>query len=346
MVTKRAVSNAARPIAARGTASRLARRAALLPLALAALMGAGAVQAQGTYPTKPIRFMVGFPPGGSADVASRTIAQRLSERLGQPLVMDNRAGAGGMVGLEAIAKSAPDGYTIGIGTSGALTVNPTLRPKMPYDSLKDFAPVSTLVINPIALTIAPGQPPQNTREFLAWAKSQPGKLSFGTAGTGTAMHLAGEVLNQMAGINIVHVPYKGSAPAAVDLMGGQIPLGVLDLAAGLTHIRSGKIRALGMTTLNRSPVAPEIPTLAESGVPGFDVKSWFGIVAPAGTPPEIINRLNAEIVAILNSQEGKDRLVAAGLEALPSTPQAFMDTIRSEIPRWAGVIKAAGIKLE
>jgi len=325
---------------------RVVLKLAALPLALLALASSGAAQAQAAYPNKPIRFMVGFPPGGSADVSSRTISQRLSERLGQPLVMDNRAGAGGMVGLEAIAKSAPDGYTIGIGTSGALTVNPTLRSKLPYDPLKDFAYISTMVVNPIALTISPALPPKDMREFLAWAKPQPGKLSFGTAGTGTAMHLAGEVLNQMAGINIVHVPYKGSAPAAVDLMGGQIPLGVLDLAAGLTHIRSGKIRALGMTSANRSPVAPEIPTLAESGVPGYDVRSWFGIVAPAGTPPEIISRLNAEIVAVLSSQEGKDRMVAAGLEAAPSSPQVFLDTVRSEIPRWAGVIKAAGIKLE
>ena len=326
---------------------RVVLKLAALPLALLALASSGAAQAQAAYPDKPIRFMVGFPPGGSADVASRTMSQRLSERLGQPLIMDNRAGAGGMVGLEAIAKSTPDGYTIGIGTSGALTVNPTLRSKLPYDPLKDFAYISTMVVNPIALTISPSLPPQNMKEFLTWAKGQSSaKLSFGTAGTGTAMHLAGEVLNQMAGITIVHVPYKGSAPAAVDLMGGQIPLAVLDLAAGLTHIRSGKIRALGMTSLNRSPVAPEIPTLAETGVPGYDVRSWFGIVAPAGTPPEIINRLNAEIVAVLGSQEGKDRMVASGLEASPSTPQAFLDTVRSEIPRWAGVIKAAGIKLE
>lgn len=304
------------------------------------------VSAQSVYPNRPIRFIVGFPPGGSTDVAIRAIAPRWSERLGQPIVFDNRAGAGGVVGAETIAKSAPDGYTIGFGTSGALTVNVTLLPRLPYDPLKDFAPISMMVTNPIALTIHPSLPPQNLRDFLVWAKTQPGKLSFGTAGTGTAMHLSGEVLKQMTGIDIVHVPYKGSNPAAVDLMGGQIPLAVLDLAAGRTHIRAGRIRALGVTSAQRSPVAPEIPTMAEAGVPGFEVKSWFGILAPAGTPPEIVARLNADLVAILESQEGRERMISAGLESAPSTPQFFMETIRAEIPRWARVIRTAGIRLE
>jgi tripartite-type tricarboxylate transporter receptor subunit TctC len=295
------------------------------------------------WPTRPIRFLIGFAPGGSNDVAARLLAPGLGERLGQPVIVENRPGAGGIVGIDAVAKAPPDGYTIGIGVSGALTINPSLM-KLPFDPQKDFAPITMFCINPIALIANPGFGATNFRELLAKARAEGKPLPFGTSGNGTAMHLAGELLKQTTGIPLEHVPYKGSAPAASDIVAGQIPLGVLDLASAKALIASGRLRAIGVTSAARSVTAPEIPTLAETGVPGYDVKSWFGILAPAGTPPEIVRRLNEAIVAQLAVPEIREKLIAAGLEPAPGTPQAFEETIRSEIGRWAAVIRTAGIK--
>jgi tripartite-type tricarboxylate transporter receptor subunit TctC len=296
------------------------------------------------WPTRPIRFIIGFAPGGSNDVAARLLAPGLGDRLGQPVIVENRPGAGGIVGIDAVAKAPPDGYTIGIGVSGALTINPSLM-KLPFDPQKDFAPITMFCLNPIALIANPGVGAANFRELLAKAKADGNKpMAFGTSGNGTAMHLAGELLKQTTGLPLEHVAYKGSAPAASDIVGGQIPLGVLDLASAKALIASGRLRAIGVTTAKRSLTAPEIPTLAETGVPGYDVKSWFGILAPAGTPPEIVRRLNEAIVAQLAVTDVREKLIAAGLEPAPGTPQEFGDTIRTEIARWAAVIKAAGIK--
>jgi tripartite-type tricarboxylate transporter receptor subunit TctC len=298
------------------------------------------------YPSKPLRFMAGFPPGGVADIVARIIAPPLAQRLGQPVVVDNRAGAGGVIGADAVAKSAPDGYTIGFGVSGALTANVTLMPKLPYDPLKDLASVSKVVNNPLALVVSSSLGVNSVKEFISLAKSKPGQLSYGTAGHGTAMNLAGELLNQMAAIDMRHVPYKGSNPAAVDLLAGHIQAAVLDLATAKPHLESGRLKALAVTTAKRTAIAPELPTMAEAGVPGYELGSWFGLIMPAGTPSEIIKRINAELTRVLNDPKVREQLLAAKTEPLPTTPEEMHNTIRKEIQQTATLIKAANIKLD
>jgi tripartite-type tricarboxylate transporter receptor subunit TctC len=298
------------------------------------------------YPGKPLRFMAGFPPGGVADIVARIIAPPLSQRLGQPVVVDNRAGAGGVIGADAVAKSAPDGYTIGFGVSGALTANVTLMPKLPYDPLKDLASVSKVVNNPLALVVSTSLGVNSVKEFITLAKLKPGQLTYGTAGHGTAMNLAGELLNQMAGIDLRHVPYKGSNPAAVDLLAGHIQAAVLDLATAKSHLESGRLKALAITTAKRTAIAPELPTMAEAGVPGYELGSWFGLIMPAGTPPGIIKRINAELTGVLNDPKVREQLLAAKTEPMPSTPEEMRNTIRKEIQQTAALIKAANIKLD
>ncbi len=298
------------------------------------------------YPNKPIRFMVGFPPGGSTDVAVRLIAPRLAERLGQQLVIDNRAGAGGNIGVDAVAKAAPDGYTIGFGVSGALAVNVTLQANLPYDPLKDLAPVALAMINPLVLCTALETPANSLLELIAYAKPRPGRLSYGTGGTGTAMHLSGAMLNLLGGIELVHVAFKGNSAAATGLVGHQIPVAVVDLTSARSFIRAGRIRALGVTSARRTQLAPEIPPLAELGLPGFDVTSWFGVVAPAGTPADIVAYLNAELIAVLKAPDMREKLSAAGLEPVPGTSDEFAALIRSEIRKYAELIRSSGIRLE
>jgi tripartite-type tricarboxylate transporter receptor subunit TctC len=312
-------------------------------LALAAL-AAGDAGAQAGYPSKPIRFVVSFPPGGSSDLVARAMAPRMAGRLGQQVLVENRPGAGGNIGVDAVAKSAPDGHAIGIAAAGALTINPHLYPSMPFDPLKDLAPVSMLAVIPIVIASSPAGA-GSVRELIAAAKAQPGKLSFGTTGSGSAMHLAGELLKQMTGIDMVHVPYKGSGPAAADLAGGQIPLAIVDLTSALPHIRAGRVKAVAVTGPARTVTAPDIPTVAESGVPGFDAVGWFGVVAPAGTPAPVVARLNAEIVDALKVPEIRQHLLAGGAEPATSTPEEFGRFIRSESEKWAKVVKAAGVKL-
>jgi tripartite-type tricarboxylate transporter receptor subunit TctC len=311
-------------------------------LIVAALVS-GAAGAQ-AYPSKPIRWVVGFPPGGGTDIISRLIAQKMGESWGQQVLVENRPGAGGNIGMDAVAKAAPDGHTIGLGAAGALSVNVSLLPSMPFDPLKDLAPVSMLAIIPIVVAAHPSVPATDARSLIAYAKSQPGKLSFGTTGNGSAMHLAGELMKQMAEFDMLHVPYKGSAPAAADLAGGQIPLAIVDLTSALPHIRSGRVKAIGVTSASRSAVAPEIPTIAETGLPGFDAIGWFGVVAPGGTPSALIARLNAEVVEAMKAPEIRERLMAGGAEPQTSTPEEFAAFIRAEIPKWARVIKSAGVK--
>lgn len=307
-------------------------------------MGAAGAQ---TYPSKPIRFIVGFPPGaGSADVSARAIAPKLAERLGQPVVVDNRAGAGGNIGVDAIAKSPPDGYTIGFGATGSLAVSVTLQPSLPYDPLKDVAPLTLSMLLPQILVVNVSTPVNSVQELIAFAKARPGQLAFGTAGNGTAMHLAGEMLNLMTGISLVHVPYKGGYAAATDLIGGQIPVAIIDLATARAFVRAGRMRELAMTSAQRTPLAPELPTISESGVPGLAAPSWFGIIAPAGTPPGIVTRLNSELVAVLKSAEVREKMMSAGIEPLSSTPQEFAAFIHSEIEKYARFIKSAGIKAQ
>ncbi|OGA74436.1 MAG: ABC transporter substrate-binding protein [Betaproteobacteria bacterium RIFCSPLOWO2_12_FULL_65_14] len=313
-------------------------------LLLAALAFSSAALAQ-SYPTKPIRFIVSFPPGGSSDLIARAIAPHMSSRLGQPVVVENRPGAGGMIGVGAVAKAAPDGYTIGLAAAGALSSNISLYPSMPFHPEKDLAPISTLAMIPFFLIAHPSQP-ATLKEVIAKAKSAPGALSFGHGGSGSTMHLSGELLNMLAGVKIQAVPYKGSGPVSADVLGGQVPLGVVDLPSAIAHVRAGKVRALAVTSKQRISAAPEVPTFEEAGVPGYEAIGWFGVVAPAATPRPIIDRLNAEIRAALAAPEIRARALAAGTEPLTNTPAEFAGMIREETKKWAEVIKAGGIKLQ
>jgi tripartite-type tricarboxylate transporter receptor subunit TctC len=295
------------------------------------------------WPSKPIRFIVSFPPGGSSDLISRAIAPHLGERLGQPVLVENRGGAGGMIGVDAVAKSAPDGHTIGLAAAGALSSNVSLYPSMPFDPQKDLAPVSMLALIPFFLVAHPSQP-ATLKELIEKAKSTP--LSYGFGGNGSTMHLAGELFNMMAGLKVQGVPYKGSGPVSADVLGGQVPLGVVDVPSAIANVRAGRMRALAVTSKQRIAAAPEVPTFEEAGLPGYEAVGWFGVVAPAATPPEIVNRLSAEIRRALAIPDVKERAIAAGAEPFTNSPQEFAALIREETKKWAEVIKAAGVKLE
>jgi tripartite-type tricarboxylate transporter receptor subunit TctC len=289
---------------------------------------------------------VTFPPGGSADAVVRLIAPRLAEKLGQPVVVDNRPGAGGNIGLSVVAKAPADGYTLGVGAAGALAANSSLYPQMPFDVQKDFKPVGMLAAIPFVIVAHPSVPARSLRELVAQAKAQPGRLSLAHGGNGTAMHLSAELFTQMADVKIGGVPYKGSGPAALDVLGGQVQLGVVDLPAALQHIRAGKLTALAVTSPQRLPQLPEVPTVSESGLAGYDATGWFGVVAPAGTPVAIVNRLSAEIGAALKDEGIRAAMRAQGVEPAPGTPEAFEGYIRSETVKWSQVIRTANIKLE
>ena len=306
------------------------------------LLWIGLAQAQ-PYPSKPIRFIVSFPPGGSADLISRAIAPKLSEKLGQPVVVENRAGAGGMIGVDAVAKAAPDGHTIGLAAAGALTTNIHLYPTMPFNPEKDLAPVSMLAMIPFFLVAHPSQP-DSLKELIAKAKA--GNLSYGHGGQGSTMHLAGELLNMMAQVKIQAVPYKGSGPVSADVLGGQVPLGVVDVPSAISNVKAGKLRALAVTSKQRISAAPDVPTFEEAGLPGYEAVGWFGAVAPAGTSPQIVQRLNAEIRAALLAPDVKERAIAAGAEPAPSTPEDFAAYIREETKKWGEVVRTAGVKLQ
>jgi tripartite-type tricarboxylate transporter receptor subunit TctC len=289
---------------------------------------------------------VTFPPGGSADAILRAIAPRVGDRLGQPLVIENRPGAGGNIGLTVVAKAEPDGYTVGLGAAGALSANVSLYPQMPFDPVKDFKPVSLVAVIPFVFVGHPSVGVKTQAELVELAKRDPGKLSIGHGGNGTAMHLTAALFEQTAGVKLVSVPYRGSGPVAVDVLGGQIPLGVTDLPAALPHIRSGRMLAFSVTGERRVPALPEVLTVAEAGVAGYESVGWFGIVAPAATPDAIVNRLNAAIVEALNDPGIQTTIRNLGVEPAPSTPGAFADYIKSETVKWGRVIRSAGIKLE
>jgi tripartite-type tricarboxylate transporter receptor subunit TctC len=317
---------------------------ALAAIAAACLAFAPAVAtAQSLQPGKPIRFLVGYPPGGGTDLVARLVGGKLAERLELPVVVENRVGAAGNIAMDAIAKAAPDGHTIALGVSG-MTINATLMPELTFDPVRDFAPVSKLANNPLVLVVVPSFQAKDLRALVAEAKAQPGKLNYGTPGNGTGMHMMGELLNGQAEVKLSHVPYKGNGPLVNDLLGGHIPVGISDLASTIQFIKAGKLHPIGIGSPARTPIAPELPTLAESGLPGFAVLSWTGVVAPARTPAGIVERLNAEIRSILGTPEVRDKMLAAGLEPAPTTVAEFAEIIRSDIAKWAKVIKAAGIK--
>ncbi len=299
------------------------------------------------YPAKPIRLVVPYPAGGPLDIMARAIGQKLTEAWKQPVVVDNRAGAGGNIGADFVAKSAPDGYTLLMGAVATHAINPSLYSKIPYDPVRDFAPVALVAQVPNILVLNPAVPAKTVRELIALARSKPGYLNFGSGSTGSTGHLAGELFNTMAGVKMVHIPYKGAAPATADLLGGQVHLMFDNLASALPNVKAGKLRALAVTTLARSEAIPELPTIAESGLPGFDLSTWFGLMVPAGTPPEIVARLNAEIVRALDAKDMRERLEKMGAEPLPNnTPEHFAAFIRAEAAKYAKVVKDSGARVD
>ncbi|HEV8518158.1 MAG TPA: tripartite tricarboxylate transporter substrate binding protein [Burkholderiales bacterium] len=299
-----------------------------------------------SYPTKPVRMVVPFAAGaGSNDIMARLIAQRLSERFGEQVVVDNRPGASGIIGTDIVAKALPDGYTI-LMMSLTFSVNPSLFSKLPYNTEKDFLPVTMVASAPLMLVVHPSLPVKSVQEFIAHAKANPGKLNFGSGGPGTTPHLAGEMLKTMSGIQVTHVPYKGGAPALADLIGGQIQFMLENIPGTLPFAKAGKLRALAITDLKRSPSLPDLPTLDESGVKGYQIVGWNGLFVPAGTAQAIVNKLHAEVVAALALPEVKQRLATMGADGVGDTPQHFAAFIKSEIPKWAKVVKDAGLKVE
>ena len=302
-----------------------------------------AARAQG-YPAKPIRMVVPFAAGGPTDVYARAVGQELGRLLGQPLVVDNKPGAGGNLGADMVAKSAPDGYTLVLGAVGAFAVNMTLYPKMPYDVLRDFAPVSLITIVPMMLVVHPAVAVKTPQELVELARAQPGKLSYGSAGSGTSVHMASEMFKAMTGIDMVHVPYKGTAPAVADLMGGQIQLMFSDATTAIPHVKSGKLRAVAVT--RRVEAMPELPTFAERGYPAYDPGVWYGVFAPAGTPRDVMLKLNGAIAKSLQVREVRERLEGLGAQPTSNSPEEFAEFVRAEIARWAKVVKASGARVD
>ena len=297
------------------------------------------------FPDKPIRFIVPFPPGGGNDILARAIAPKMGEFLGQPVVIDNRAGAGGNIGTDLAAKSAPDGYTIVIA-SNQVTINPWLYAKLPFDIEKDFAAVAQAASVPMVLAVHPSVPANTLKEFIALAKTSPGKFNHGTPGNGTPQHIAFEVFNHAAGVQVTHIAYKGTGPAIADLIGGQVQSAIGTMASLEQHVKAGKLRALGVTTPKRSPAMPNVPTVAEAGLPGFEVPLWYSILAPAGTPKEIVARLSGEVARALAVPETRERLTAQGFDVNYLNPEQMSDLIKHDIARWQKSIKDIGLKLD
>ena len=298
------------------------------------------------YPTKPIRILIAQAPGSATDVVSRVVGNRLSEGLGQPIVIEARPGAGGVVGTEAAARSAPDGYTMFMGNNSTHGSNPAVYPKLPYDAINDFAPIAFVASVPYVLVVEPSLPVKSVQELIALAKSRSGKLNYASAGNGSTHHFCGELLKSLAGIDILHVPYKGSPPAITGLLGGEVSLMFANVADIGSQIKAGKVKALAVTTAKRAASLPDAPTMSEAGLPGFEIVSWFGLLAPAGTPAPIVARLNAETVKVLERSDVKAALANQGLEVAPGTPEQFAAHIKSEIAKFTKIGKAAGIKAE
>jgi tripartite-type tricarboxylate transporter receptor subunit TctC len=321
------------------------RRRFIRSMAAAAALGALAASqafAQG-YPTKPVKMIVPFPPGGPTDVQARIVAQKLGESLGQPVVIDNRGGAGGMLGSDIAAKSAPDGYTLLMGASGPHAVGVLTRKEPPYDPLKDFTPLSLVSYSPLMLVVHPSVKANSVQELIALAKSQPGKLNYGSFGNGTMAHFAGELFKLQAGVDIVHVPYKGTAPALADLLAGQIPMMFDTIITSLPHVKSGRLRGLAVTKSTRSQAVPELPTVAEAGLPGFQAVSWIGLMGPANMPKDIVDRISNEMVKMLGDPALRQKLIDAGAEPVGSSAAEFAAHMKAEMERWEPVVKAAGL---
>ena len=313
--------------------------AALLALAHAVALAQG-------YPNKAIKIIVPFPPGGGTDIGTRIIAQKLSEAWGQPVLVENRGGAAGIVGTEATAKSAPDGYTIMMGNIGTHAINVSLYKKLPYDPVKDFAPISHVAGLPLFVLVHPSVKVTSIKELIALAKAQPGKLDYSSSGSGGSMHVAAELFKGMTGTHMVHIPYKGGGPAVADLLAGQVPVSFATVLETLPHVKSGRLRALAVTSANRSLASPSVATVAESGVPEYESISWLALFAPAGTPKDIINKISLEVVRIINLPDVKERLLLQGAEPIGSTPEQLAAVLANDIAKYAKVMKAAGVQPE
>jgi tripartite-type tricarboxylate transporter receptor subunit TctC len=316
--------------------------AALLAASIASIAGSAA--AQQPYPTKPIRLIVAFPPGGSTDIIARVVGQKLGERLGQQVVTDNRGGAGGTIGTEIAAHSAPDGYTLTMGTTSTHVVSVAVYSKLRYDPIRDFAPITLVAITPYLLVVNPGVQAKTLKEFVALVKESQGKLNYASAGNGTTTHLAMEMLKSVAGLDIVHVPFNGNGPANTAVLGGQVQALFGSMPAVLPHAKSGKLRPLAVGTAKRSPSLPDVPTVAESGYKGYEASLWLGFIAPRGTPKPIVDRLHNELVAVVNTAETKDILAKNGADPITNTPAEFAALIKEEIGKYVKAVKAAGMK--
>ena len=322
--------------------SALAHGCAWLGGALLASTGSAFAQ---SFPTKPIRFIAAFPAGGPSDIVARAVGRRMSEVLGQAVVIDNRTGAGGNIGAEFVAKSPPDGHTLLLGGS-FVTIAPSLYAKPPFDPVRDFAPISLIVSNQYVLVIHPSVPARNVKDLIKLAKAQPGKLNYASTGPGSPPRLCGELFKSMAGIDMVNITYKGATPALIDMIGGHIDVYFGGISGTLPPIAGNKVRPLAVTSSRRSSQLPGIPTVAEAALPGYDITTWFGLLAPAATPRDVVNKLNSVIVAIVNEPEMKNYLIGQGVDPITNTPEQFAAHIRSEIPKFAQIVKAAGIKPE
>ena len=314
-------------------------------LVLAALAAAPVIAAE-SYPEKSIRLIVPFPPGGGTDLVARVLAQQLSEAFIQPVVVDNRPGAGGVVGTEIAARATTDGYTLVLGSPGPLTINPVLRKQMPYQTLRDFAPITLATISPFTLVVHPSQPVRSVKELIALAKSKPGQLNYGSGGNGSVSHFSAEQFKGLAGVDIVHIPFKGAAPSVGELLAGRLQLIFENLPTVLPHVRSGKLRMIAVGTKARSKLVPEIPTIAESGVPGYESSTAFGVLFPARTPAAAVARMNGELVKILQSAEIVERLSGQGLQAVGSAPRDYAAHLKEELAKYGRLAKMARIRIE
>jgi tripartite-type tricarboxylate transporter receptor subunit TctC len=319
----------------------------ILALALAACALAAATSPSfAQYPTKPVRIIVPYPPGGTTDILARLVATRLTDRLGQTFLVENRPGAAGAIGSQAVAKSAPDGYTLVMGTISSHGINAALYKSLPYDPVKDFAPVTNVASTPNVIAVNPELPVKNLGELLKLAREKPGKLNFGSTSQGGSPHMSAELLKMMTGTDLVHVPYKGAGPMLADLIGGQVQIGFDNLPSSMSHIRSGKVRAIAVTTAARWPGAPEIPTVAESGVPGYEVSGWFGLLAPAGTPKPVVDALYKAVSDLLQQAEMQKQMLELGAAPIGNPPDAFGRQIAGEVEKWKKVVAATGVKAE
>ncbi|MDQ6620733.1 MAG: tripartite tricarboxylate transporter substrate binding protein [Pseudomonadota bacterium] len=314
-------------------------------LLLGCLLAVSMAQAQ-TFPSKPVRIINPFAPGGATDIIARHMAQKLTELWGQPVIVENRAGASGAIGVEAVAKSPPDGYTLLIATQTTHAANPALYAKLPYDAATDFAPLTLAGSTPLALLVHPSLPVSSVKELLDFARKNPGKVIYASGGNGSSQHLAAELMASMSQTSMVHIPYKGAGPAMTDLLGGHVQVMFDNLPTALPHIRSGRLRALAVSTSARSPLAPDLPTIAESGLPGFDLATWFAFFAPAGTPRDIVDKISTDMRKVLAQQESRERLSAAGVDVRGTTPEELAQFHRAEMVKWAKIVKDSGAKLD